>query len=92
MTPADDLAQKTGDAYSATRYNSWRNVCATLLKRGYTERQAEAILRSKWTRWAADAADANYGEATANDLVRFIEDPRNNCTMAAVNQLVMETF
>ena len=92
MTPANNLAQKTSDAYSASRYKSWSAVAQVLLTRGYSERQAEAILRSKWTRWAADHSDSEYGEATPDDLVRFIEDPRNHCTMDAVNQMVLETF
>ena len=56
-SPADvrDLAVRTADAYSADRYASWV-ACARLLVtvRGYSLREAEAILRSKWMRWAAD--------------------------------------
>jgi len=61
---------------------------------------AIAILRSKWTRWAADAATSptkRYGRATAKDLARFLDNSRNfgnsgRDVAAAVAQLVAETF
>jgi hypothetical protein len=67
------LAERSCDAYSADRYASWKAVATALLRRGYTPVVAEAILRSKLTRWAADASDAPHGRATANDLLRFID-------------------
>ena len=67
------LAAKTADAYSMPRYGNWNAVCAMLLTRGYTSEGAEAILRSKWTRWAADESNAGYGHATSADLARFLD-------------------
>lgn len=69
----DALAERTSDAYSHDHYASWRAVAAALLRRGYSDRQAEEILRSKFTRWAADQSDAPYGRATARDLLRLMD-------------------
>lgn len=66
------LAEKTADAYSADAFgNSWVATCAMLLRRGYTEREAEAILRSKWTRWARDMG-SKY-EGNSKTLERFLD-------------------
>jgi len=59
------LAEKTVDAYSADRYASWENVAKLLLRHGYSERQAEAIMRSKWARWAGDQHGGAYGKLPA---------------------------
>lgn len=56
---AKALAEKTEDAYSAGDYRNWSAVCRMLLARGYSEKEAEAILRSKWTRWAGDMVSSN---------------------------------
>lgn len=90
LTPAIVIARRTQDAYSSDRYRSWRAVAAALLKRGYDERQVEAIMRSKWTRWAA--ADQVMGKASAKDLLAFIDNPRNECSLTAVRELVQQTF
>lgn len=96
FTPAvtaagEALARATEDAYSADRYGrEWGKAATMLLQRQFTEREAEAILRSKWTRWAADAASTD--EPTAGDLARFLDDPRNHCTPNAVQELVTGTF
>ena len=51
------LAAKTADAYSADCFGSvrWVEAAKMLLDLGLTEEQAEAVLRSKWTRWCRDA-------------------------------------
>ena len=67
------LADRAGDSYSAGDYASWKACGAALLRRGYSDRQAEEILRSKITRWAVDAAGKPEGRATANDLLRFMD-------------------
>ena len=88
----DVLAVQTLDAYSANRYSSWRAVVSMLLRRGYSERETEAILRSKWMRWAADNSPRPYGRATYKDVERFLDNPRNKFTPAEVHELVAETF
>lgn len=79
-------------AYSVDRYRSWEQVAKVLLKRGLTPHQAAAIMLSKWTRWAADSSNYSYGNATAKDLIKFMDNPRNNCSMTEINELVEETF
>ena len=70
---ARELAKRTKDAYSYKRYASWYACADALLKRGYTVPAAAVILRSKITRWAADAAHARDGRATSKDLLRYID-------------------
>lgn len=76
MTPnnlALALAQKTADAYSYDRFRSWNSVARLLLGRGYTMREAEAIMRSKWMRWAADNATASYGKIPARVIIEYMD-------------------
>ena len=82
------LADRCGDAYSADRYGSWSAVAAVLLKQGLTERQAEVVMRSKWTRWAADQSDARYGKVPAKVIADFVAKEG----MDEVRKLTVETF
>ena len=88
------LAQRTEDAYSFSNYGaqSWRQCIRILAKRGLGEREIEAILRSKWMRWAADGSNKPYGHVTSADLARFMDDPRNRITDAEIAKLTRETF
>ena len=72
---AANLCAKTKDAYSYKAYSreGWRAACLMLLLRGFTEVEAETVLRSKWMRWARDDSSARYGRATSRDLARFID-------------------
>lgn len=80
------VAARTADAYSADRYGAeWPKVAAALLRDGWTPRQAEAIMRSKWARWAADA-----GTPTAAALLVYVRKLGAQRT-AAVNHLVATT-
>ena len=69
MLTTKELAEKTSDAYSYDRYNSWEACVKKLRKAGYDDMQIEAILRSKITRWAADSSHNNYGKASGIDLM-----------------------
>lgn len=82
------LAQRTLHAYSADRYRSWQACVALLLRRGLSERQAEAILLSKWMRWAADNSSKRYGYATSADLRRFL----SGISVSQIYQLEQEHF
>jgi hypothetical protein len=90
---ASKIAESTRDAYSFFRYGdkSWFACCRMLARRGFNAEQIEAIMRSKWTRWAADAAK-NHQKATSKDLERFLDDPRNQASTANVNRLVNGTL
>lgn len=89
---AKALAGRCADAYSADRYGSWAAVAKALLLRGYTEREAEAIMRSKWTRWAGDASPARYGKVPAAALLRLIDSIPADRRKTEVAQLVAGTF
>jgi hypothetical protein len=88
----EQLADKTSDAYSYDRYGAkgWRSCIKMLLRRGFDERAIEAIMRSKWTRWAGDQSNKPYGRVTSADLARFINSDQN--LERSVAQLVTETF
>jgi hypothetical protein len=69
-----EFAEELSDAYSADRYKNGFGACIKMLrKRGYDDRQIEAILRSKWTRWAGDGSEHRYGQCTASDLAKFLD-------------------
>lgn len=71
----ETLVDKTASAYSFDAYGEkgWRSCIKMLIKRGLTDRQIEAVLRSKWTRWAGDRASdigKRYGRFNGNH--RFV--------------------
>ena len=75
---ADLIADATADAYSADRYASWKGVALSLLQAGYSLEATQAILRSKWTRWAADAWSdrsprARYGHIPAKSVIAWLD-------------------
>jgi hypothetical protein len=86
MTDAEIIATNTQDAYSCDRYGpgEWTKSIQLLLDRGYTQAEVEAIMRSKWTRWAGDCSDNEYGSVAAQDLINFIDNPRNRCQVSDV--------
>lgn len=71
---AHRLAERTRDAYSFDRYGmaSWRACCTLLLQRGYSEKLAEALLRRRCTRVAADDKKDDR-HATSGDLRRYLD-------------------
>lgn len=71
---AIEVARKCEDAYSFDRFTSWTAVAEMLLRRGYDHKQAEAVMRSKWTRWAADASDKKFGKARAYDMKKWLDN------------------
>lgn len=85
---AANVAAKCKNAYSFNRYASWTAVAAKLLDFGFNEIEAEAIMRSKWMRWAADANNARYGRVPAKAII----DMMPNISRAEVDMLVKETF
>ena len=85
------IAEKCADAYSADRYASWLAVAKMLAKRGLNAGEIEAVMRSKWTRWAGDSSAHGYGRVTAKDLAHYV-DNIGFLTQAEIDQLVRETF
>lgn len=87
----DLLTEKTRDAYSAEAYPSWRALVVLLKKRGFNVFEAEAILRSKITRWARDM-DERSGQHSANTLRRYLDKYKVVPGCEEVNDLVRGTF
>ena len=86
---ARDLAARTTDAYSSGRYRSWARVAHLLLREGYTDRQVEAIMRSKWTRWASDQY---HGKAPAHAVLDLMKRWPQEYDYRAVIGLEKATF
>lgn len=67
------MAAKTADAYSFGRYGAeaWASNVMWLFDRGLSPEAVEAVMRSKWTRWAADhAGDEDLHNALRNYLTK----------------------
>jgi len=75
----NDMAERLSDAYSTDAYRGgWRPTIKALRRRGYDDWEVEAIVRSKWTRWAGDASRKNrYGSYTSADLLRWMDEYEN---------------
>jgi len=86
------LAEETSNAYSADRYNSWKGVATLLADRHFNSSEAEAILRSKWTRWAADEFHTSSRKPSATCLAQYLDKHGYNSGHPEVNKLVLETF
>jgi hypothetical protein len=71
-TQAQNVADRCQDAYSADRYASWTEVARILLKMNFTEAEAEAVMRSKITRWAADSFEIRYDKVPARVVREYI--------------------
>lgn len=85
------LARETEDAYSAGSFNSWVAVARILAKRGFNRFEAEAILRSKITRWCRDAYAKSY-PASSTCLSKYLDNNNITPRCKEVNDLVMGTF
>lgn len=74
----EQMAERLSDAFSSDRYrNGWSATIRMLRGRGYSDQQVEAIIRSKWTRWAGDHSGKRYGQVTASDLATLIDSTIN---------------
>lgn len=79
------IAKKCEDAYSFDSYSpgGWRQCAVMLTKRGYDSMGIEAILRSKWTRWACDSCDKHrYGRHNSRCLAAFLDGKPDQITPA----------
>jgi hypothetical protein len=93
MTRAQRVAERCDDAFSFDRYLSWRGCATAVLALGFNEQETEAVLRSKFTRWAADSSDKSYGYATGADLSRWMQKTYPGEKLKKeVEQLTRETF
>ena len=85
------LVEASEIAYSYGAYKNWKAVCAMLLRKGFTPEESEAILRSKWTRWAGDGSKATYGNYTSKDLERFMNTMSDEELKREVKELLIQT-
>ena len=85
---AQRIADRTADAYSFDRYGatSWRACVKLLFQRGFNEQETEAILRSKWMRWASDQTSRPL--ATSRDLARYLDTMKPAELKSGVARLV----
>jgi hypothetical protein len=85
---ARELADKTSDAYSFSRYgmDSWTEIASLMLDQGSSEDVVEWVLRSKHMRWAADhmpdfneeiglAGFEYYLKRNTNDIQKDLVNP-----------------
>mgnify|MGYP003632922361 FL=1 len=88
-----EIAQRTEGAYSFDRFRNWGAIAQCLLDLGLTERQAEAVLLSKWTRWACDMDEsgAKYGYHTSTAMRRFMVSG-NGINWEAVKDITIRTL
>jgi hypothetical protein len=74
VKPVAEFAKKLADAYSTNRYvGGWSACIKKLRARGLNDREIEAVIRSKWTRWAADSSEKPYTKTSASDLIKFMD-------------------
>lgn len=87
------MAFDTGGGTAAGFYASWVAVVRLLDTRGFNRYEAEAILRSKVTRWARDCFGEGAGKAnTSNTLAKYLDKNNIKPRCKYVNELVFETF
>lgn len=87
------LARDTEDAYSADCFTSWVEVARVLARRGFNVWEAEAILRSKWTRWCRDQFGEGAGKPnTSGTLAKYLDHNGYEPGHKEVVELVMGTF
>lgn len=89
---AEAVAESCADAYSADRYGSWRMVAFKLLQKGFTDKEAEAIMRSKHMRWAGDAWEGPSCKYPSAAIMDYIERNPKEFTKKELRELVVETF
>lgn len=86
-----NMARDTSDAYSADSFTSWEGVVRILAIRGFNSWEAEAILRSKTTRWCRDAFAKTFPAANST-LAKYLDSNSMTPRCKEVNELVMNTF
>jgi hypothetical protein len=79
MKNVKEFSKELSGAYSTNRYNnSWVACIRMLRKRQYNDEQIEAIICSKWTRWAADCFESKqYTKTPAKALANYLDGIRN---------------
>lgn len=91
LSPARELAATTQDAYSYRTYGTkhWLACCEYLLGEGYHPIEADAILRSKLMRFAADGRESARARATVSDLAMLLTTMRADELTEWINECVV---
>lgn len=92
LTKVQVVLSLTEEAYSIDRYTSWEEVAALLLKKGFTVKQAAAIMLSQWARWAADAFAEDGAKADPEALIKFMSTSSKHYGPAGVRKLTKAIF
>lgn len=72
---AEEIANRTNQVYSFERYADWTDCAHAILDLGFSETETEAILLSKWMRWAGDMTLFNWGEVPTDAIVNALKNP-----------------
>lgn len=84
------VAEQVSDAYMTGDYGSeWTKVGGWLAAKSFNDKEIEAILRSKYMRWASDH---NGGKCTLAGFKKFWAATPALTTPEAVADLVAGTF
>lgn len=91
--PYTDLVEMTSHGYSFDAYTKagW-GACIRLLREVYgcSDREIQAVMLSKWTRWAGDMSAKRYGQYNSADLDAFLKSQKN--VRAQIKALAFEHF
>jgi hypothetical protein len=96
----NDLSARTQDAYSAPTYGerNWKMIIRWLSKKGYDAQAIEAIIRSKYMRWAYDMSAATlpgfkiFYDKCVTDYDKRGDARNEYFTPRAIDQLIDGTF
>jgi hypothetical protein len=87
----ESLAANLSDAFSTNRYRrGWTATVKALRRFGLSDLEIEAVIRSKWTRWAADHSNKKDGQVTATDFLRWLV--YEGITRARIEELTRDNF
>lgn len=89
---AERIATRCTDAYSAGAYANWSAVAEVCLKRGLSPAQTEAVLRSKWTRWARDAYHGRLIDGRYPAAALDAQFKKGGLTLTEAQRLTLGTF
>lgn len=95
--PVKSFAARLAALTNSTKgYRNGWGGCIRMLREvfGMNDREIEAVIRSKWTRWAGDSSQHRHGEYTSTDLKNYIYNHAGAVRniKAELKQLVLETF
>ncbi len=91
----EELSAKTSNAYSFFRYGGtgWNGAIRLLKGMGLNDREVEAFMRSKHTRWAGDGdCKRTYGNYNGRTIASYIKRDPSAISKKTLDNLVEGTF